>query len=525
MTNVRESAAHLERALDLAEERFNPDAIEYGREVLSTVRERGELSTSTTVAALFGATGSGKSSLFNALSGTNEARVAHTRPTTTEALAIGARLDPETSALLDWLEVSERREDDTFVSDLLLIDLPDVDSVERHHRALAEKMARVVDVLVWVLDPQKYADAVIHHDFLSPLARHAEVTVIVLNQVDRIDAGEVGGVIADVARLAEADGLTDVTIHPTSAVTGEGIVELRAVLRDVAARQSAVRAKLRAEIDHAADRLLRDCAEPTTSGASADAVIDAAADAAGSRVLADAVARSYQRASTSRVGWPFLRWVARLRPDPLARLHLATGAGRRVERAEITGATSLPEPTPIQAARLRASAHDYVYRATSHLPDHWRLEVERDTEARIPALTDSLDTALARLSLPLSHPRWWPVAALIQMLAAIVVAVGVAWLGLAAAARFLYIDVPVPLWRGFPVPTLILLAGLLIGLALAGVGRLVARVGARRRAASTRALVRAAVDRQVREQLIDPIRAQTEDYALFLDAAKRARSR
>ena len=41
-------------------------------------------------------------------------------------------------------------------------------------------------MLIWVVDPQKYADAALHDRYLKPLARHADVMMIVLNQVDRL---------------------------------------------------------------------------------------------------------------------------------------------------------------------------------------------------------------------------------------------------------------------------------------------------------------------------------------------------
>ena len=55
---------------------------------------------------------------------------------------------------------------------LILLDLPDFDSVRRDNRELVERMVGYVDVLVWVVDPQKYADAVLHHEFIEPLAAH-----------------------------------------------------------------------------------------------------------------------------------------------------------------------------------------------------------------------------------------------------------------------------------------------------------------------------------------------------------------
>ena len=55
----------------------------------------------------------------------------------------------------------------------MLLDLPDHDSTVAAHRLEVDRLVALVDVLVWVLDPQKYADAAIHERYLRPLARTA----------------------------------------------------------------------------------------------------------------------------------------------------------------------------------------------------------------------------------------------------------------------------------------------------------------------------------------------------------------
>jgi len=44
-------------------------------------------------------------------------------------------------------------------------------------------LVKLADLLIWVLDPQKYADAALHDRFLKPLAAHKDVMVIVLTTV------------------------------------------------------------------------------------------------------------------------------------------------------------------------------------------------------------------------------------------------------------------------------------------------------------------------------------------------------
>ena len=119
--------------------------------------------TSHTVVALAGATGSGKSSLFNAITGTELATVGVRRPTTSTALA--AVFGDGADALLDWLAVPNRQrlwptgaigsvgaselsasEMAGELEGLVLLDLPDHDSTADAHRAEVDRLVQVVDV-------------------------------------------------------------------------------------------------------------------------------------------------------------------------------------------------------------------------------------------------------------------------------------------------------------------------------------------------------------------------------------------
>ncbi|MDO5727079.1 MAG: 50S ribosome-binding GTPase [Bowdeniella nasicola] len=520
MDAIAEKITHLQRALDLAEGRFDPASIEAGRETIATVTQRRNYTTDRTVVALFGATGSGKSSLANALTETNHARVAHTRPTTTQPLAFAAQLDTPAAALLDWMEISKRAHAPNLDRELILVDLPDVDSVERSHRELSAKMARIVDVLIWVLDPQKYADDVVHSEFLAPLARHAEVTLVVLNQCDRLDRAALPGVLDDIHRLLAADGLPRVEVVPTSALTGAGISKLAAKVRDIAANQRENRAKAAADLDHAARQLLPHD-EHYGELAGDGEVIDAAARAAGMGALATAVRRSYLRRANAATGWPFVRWVTKFRPDPLKRLHLGVGARKPGERVTIPAVTSLPAPTPVQAANVRATAHDFVLRSSAGLPLMWRQELLADTQSRIPQLIDSLDRSLAMMELPMQPPPWWRVFGVGQIIAMLMTLLGGGWLLLAGFGDYLRLGLGVPTWHDFPIPTLLLLVGVGVGLLLAAIGNAAARIGANRRASRTEKLVRKAVSATVGEQLIAPTARQLEDYHQFVRSAKQ----
>ena len=97
----------------------------------------------------------------------------------------------------------------------MLLDLPDHDSTEKSNQLQVDRLVQLVDVMVWVVDPQKYADAVLHERYLRPLVEHAPVMVVVLNQVDRLRPTEREACLRDLRRLLDSEGLQKTTSGPS----------------------------------------------------------------------------------------------------------------------------------------------------------------------------------------------------------------------------------------------------------------------------------------------------------------------
>ncbi len=223
------------------------------------------LSLDHTVVALAGSTGSGKSSLFNALARFKLSPVGVRRPTTGTAHAVvWGPLEPA-NRLLDWVGVLPRQrfvresaldgDDEASLRGLVLLDLPDFDSVEQAHQLEVDRLLGLVDQIVWVVDPQKYGDRILHRAYLSQFSTHAGVTIVVLNQADRLSASDTEAVLADLRRLLEEDGLTGAPVLASSAKQPGMLGELRDALEStVAGRQAALR-RLAVDVDVAGEEL------------------------------------------------------------------------------------------------------------------------------------------------------------------------------------------------------------------------------------------------------------------------------
>ena len=126
--------------------------------------------------------------------------------------------------MLDWLEIGRRhRVPGNDLRGLVLLDLPDFDSVEVAHRLEVDRIVELADLLLWVVEPQKYADAALHDGYLRRLATHGDAMALVLNQADLLGAKEVALWRDDAERLLEDDGLGDTPALVVSAQTGAGL--------------------------------------------------------------------------------------------------------------------------------------------------------------------------------------------------------------------------------------------------------------------------------------------------------------
>ena len=585
------SVTSLKDAISYGEGRVPETVLLDAAETLERLSQRRELSTEHTVIGFFGATGSGKSTLFNAIAGQNIALSAPTRPTTSTVqaaiweaegseelldwLGIDKRVYPQTQALAAEGEAIEgneaggnnksaggavapnavtepapglfnrirravggRGEMRTRTGGLILLDMPDFDSVTTTNRDLAARMMRYVDVLVWVVDPQKYADAVIHRDFMVPLAASGAQALCVLNQADKLAPAEVPAVLASLTRLLQAEGTEAHLLAAPIAVsarTGEGVDVLRDLLAQVAAAKSLSLQRTDAQLHATASQLRTYAGGEGTVLAGAYALeaeqklVKACYTSSQAEQVLQAATASYRRTAGQHTGWILTRWMSRLKADPLRRLHLgqqeetksaskaeksAGMLGSDSENAPELVASSLPPLSAAQKAGMANAVRQYSKQMAARIDEPWKRSMKEAALSREAELPELLERDMVRIDYGLGRTRApWVIFNALQWIALLSALVGVGWLTLISGMAYLQIQLPpAPTPEGSPVPlpTLLLLLGILLGIASAGVGRLLTAMGSRYYARKLRGRLQTGVEKAVQSCVVAPVQQEAK---------------
>jgi hypothetical protein len=388
-----------------------------------------------------------------------------------------------------------------------------------------DRLIELTDLMVWVLDPQKYADAAIHNRYLAPLATHKAVMVVVLNHIDEVPVDRRQSMLDDVRRLVDADGLTGVPVFATSARTGEGIDALRDEIAERVRAKKVTRSRMEADLRGAASRLQQasgSSAHPELSQDRIAALEDAFADAAGVPTVVDAVELATRMRGRRATGWPVTSWFSRLRPDPLKRLHLDLGR----DSAAFTGRgrTSVPAATQVQRARVDAEVRAVADEVSAPLTRPWAESVRRASVARLPDLGDRLDAALSATDLEAGRvPVWAGLVRVLQWLLLLVAAVGLVWSAVLLADPWFGVARPsTPDVGGFPVPVVLLLGGVVLGVLLALFCRFLVSATARSRARTADRRLRAAISGVADELVVGPVRGELAAYDTVREGLARA---
>ncbi|QUW81919.1 50S ribosome-binding GTPase [Streptomyces mirabilis] len=499
----------LRELVGLSRTRLDSRTLAEASRVLDEAAARRKLSGEHTVVAIAGATGSGKSQLFNALAGVAISETGVRRPTT--AAPIACSWSDGAATLIDRLGIPGRLrrrplqspEAEAQLRGLVLVDLPDHDSAAVQHREQVDRILALVDAVIWVVDPEKYADAMLHERYLRPMAGHGEVTFVVLNQVDRLPGEAADQVLDDLRRLLDEDGIAlgeygepGATVMALSALTGDGIGELRESLGQFLAERGAAARRISADLDAAAARLRPVYSTGRRTGLSEEArdeFADRLADSVGATAAGQAAERAWRRNANRACGTPWLRlwrWVQDRGDSTTGRLSVRAPADE--------------EATARQ--RVEQAVRTVADRAARGLPAPWAQAVREAAVRGAQGLPEALDEMATRATAPVGRPPrpgWWPAAVLAQASMTILQIIGGLWL----LGQIIGFMAP-----NLGVPVLLMLAGIIGGPAVEWGSRMAARGPAKRYGLEAERRLREAAAGCGRARVLDPVAAELLRY-------------
>lgn len=530
----------LRELVGLSRARLDRDTLAEAGRVLDEAAARQRLSSRHTVIAVAGATGSGKSTLFNALAGAPISDTGLRRPTTSQPIACS--WTDGAAGLLDRLAVPGRLRRrphpgpaafDEALQGLVLVDLPDHDSAATEHRDQVDRVLALVDAVIWVVDPEKYADAALHERYLRPLAGHAEVTFVVLNQTDRLPGEAADLVLDDLRRLLDEDGIAlgehgepGATVMSLSALTGDGVPELREMVGRFVQDRTAATRRLSADVDAAAARLRPVYVaegRPGLGERARDEFTDRLAEAVGAAAAGEAAEREWRRNAGRACGTPWLR---------LWRWYENRGLPGSLDR--MGQALTPPEEEPTARQRVEQAVRIVADDAADGLPGPWAQAVREAAFNGAKGLSEALDELAVKagtagaskrgggtgagqgaiagtpLGAPLGgrpvkppRPKWWPAAVLAQVSMTLLQIFGGLWL----VGQIIGVLEP-----GLVTPALIMLAGVVGGPLVEWSCAAAIRGPARRYGQDAERRLREAAAGCGRARVLDPVAAELVRY-------------
>jgi len=384
------------------------------------------------LAVVGGSTGSGKSTIVNALLGVATTRVGVIRPTTRQPILVHSPVDagwfasdrilpglarvrgrvsapgtpassagdtPEASRISELMLLEHQ----AVPRSLAIIDAPDIDSVADENRALAAQLLAAADLWLFVTTANRYADAVPWRLLEGAAARQITVGVV----LNRVPPGATDEVLPDLRAMLAARGLADAPVFtideqplddlgmlPASAVDGprawlEGIAGDRASRARIAARTlSGAITDLDRRVARIADARQQQLDWLDGAEAAADAHYQAAIDAVdaatsdGALLRGEVLARWQDFVGTSDFFRSVESWFSRTRDSVTA---WVTGKPSPVVEVETQIETGLQAVIVDQAGRAAAAAWADLERT---LPGRMVSELNPHLAAESPELRD-----------------------------------------------------------------------------------------------------------------------------------------
>jgi 50S ribosome-binding GTPase len=213
------------------------------------VRVRAASLDAPLLVVLVGPTGAGKSTVFNTIAGRAASETGVLRPTTRVAVVLLHPEDREGLAEGTFARVPPSLirfvEDATIERGLVLVDAPDIDSIEHANRDLTDRLIEAADLALFVTTATRYADRV-PWAVLDRVRERGLPLQVIVNRMPP-DPADQAEILADVRRL----------------LTQAGLDEAQAGVDDAPAREIVTVAE--GALDPAGDRLAADAITPVLS--------------------------------------------------------------------------------------------------------------------------------------------------------------------------------------------------------------------------------------------------------------------
>ena len=206
-------AALADRRAALVREDDAPGAKERARQLRDHVRAyvipRARALESPLLVVLLGPTGAGKSTLMNTLARATVSRTGVLRPTTREAVLLATDADAAVlrRGALAGIDAGQivRAPAATAATGMAIVDAPDLDSVERTNRVIADALVEAADLGIFVTSAVRYADKA-PFDVVQRIAARGLPVLIVVNRMPA-DGSDQRVVLDDLRRVLKDTAL------------------------------------------------------------------------------------------------------------------------------------------------------------------------------------------------------------------------------------------------------------------------------------------------------------------------------
>jgi len=178
----------------------------------------------------------------------------------------------------------------------------------------------------------------------------------------------------------------------------------------------------------------------------------------------------------------------------------------------------------VQRARVDSEVRAVADEVSAALTRRWADAVRRASVSRLPDLNDRLDSALSDTQLHADRiPVWAGLVRVLQWALLLAALTGAGWLAVLAGNRYLSDSTPsTPEVGGLLLPTVLFLGGVVLGVLLAVVCRVLVSGTARSRARTADHRLRAAISNVADELVVGPVRGELTAYDTVRDGLTRA---